>query len=58
MERIQESWLTIVERWHSPYERRSELIFGSMESPVQHVGRHRRFAFQSHRHNPILIPHE
>jgi hypothetical protein len=30
MERIQESRLTILERWHSPYERRSELIFGSM----------------------------
>ena len=49
MERIQESRLTILERWHSPYERRSELAFGSMENPVQHVGRHRRFAYQSHR---------
>jgi hypothetical protein len=37
MERIQESRLTILERWHSPYERRSELMFGSMESPLQHV---------------------
>ena len=34
MERIQESRLTILERWHSPYERRSELTFGSMENPV------------------------
>ena len=49
MERIQESRLTILERWHSPFERRSELTFGSMENPVQHVGRHRRFAYQSHK---------
>ena len=27
----------------------SDLTFGSMESPVQHVGRQRRFAYQSHR---------
>jgi hypothetical protein len=33
MERIQESRLTILEKWHSPYERRGELTFGSMESP-------------------------
>jgi hypothetical protein len=49
MERIQESRLKILERWHSPYKRRSEVTFGSMESPVQHVGRHQRFAYQSHR---------
>ena len=59
MERIQESRLTILERWHSPYERRSELTFGSMESPVQHVGRHRRFAYQSHRKRTsrVAIPY-
>jgi hypothetical protein len=38
MERIQESRLTILERCHSPYERRSELTFGSMESPVLYKG--------------------
>ena len=59
MERIQESRLTILERCHSPYERRSELTFGSMESPVQHVGRHRRFAYQSHRKRTsrVAIPY-
>ena len=47
-------------RWHSPYERRSELTFGSMESPVQHVGRHRRFAYQSHRKRTsrVAIPYQ
>ena len=51
--------LTILERWHSPYERRNELTFGSMESPVQHVGRHRRFAYQSHkkRTSRLAIPY-
>ena len=43
IERIQESRLTILERWRSPYERRTGLTFGSMESPVQHVVRHRRY---------------
>ena len=59
MERIEESRLTILERWHSPYERGSELTFGSMENPVQHVGRHRRFAYQSHRKriSRVAIPY-
>ena len=59
MERIQESRLTIMERWHSPYERRSEFTFGSMESPVQHVGRHKRFAYQCHRKRTsrVAIPY-
>jgi hypothetical protein len=59
MERIQESRLTILERWHSPFERRIELTFGSIESPVQHVGRQRRFAYQSHRKRTsrVAIPY-
>ena len=39
MERIQDSSLTILERSHSPYERRGELTFGLMESLMQHDGR-------------------
>ena len=60
MERIQESRLTILERWHSPYERRSKLTIGSMESPVQHIGRHRRFSYQSHRKRTsrVAIPYQ
>ena len=45
-----------IERWH----RRSELTFGSMENPMQHIGRHRRFAYQIHRKRTsrLAIPYQ
>jgi hypothetical protein len=44
------TWHVAGSSWYmTQSSRRSELTFGSMENPVQHVGRHRRFAYQSHK---------